>query len=117
MRLLLDECISRKRLAAKLRDAGHEVVRSVDALGHAVSDNTIFSYAKGNGLAIVTFDFEDFSILHDADCDHAGILFIYRDDDANEMTSDAIHRAIQNVEATYPDGIRSMTLSLREFLW
>lgn len=82
MRLLLDEHFPR-RIAAELRDRGHDVVavsESGDLRG--LPDVELFEYASAGRRAVVTQDFGGFSVLlREAvvtETEHFGVIFVPR---------------------------------------
>jgi predicted nuclease of predicted toxin-antitoxin system len=117
MQLLLDENSADVRLVTALQRDGHRVVRSIDAVGIAATDASVFAYAKANDLALLTYDCDDFFELHEGDNQHPGMLLIYRDGSHKGMAIEQIAKAIGNIATMYPQGIRSMVLPLPHFLW
>lgn len=78
MRLFLDAHISARRIAAPLRDQGHDVraadeQRELDGL----SDEQLLEIAAGETRAMITFDVKDFTVIAqrwaEADRPHAGL--------------------------------------------
>ncbi len=98
LRLIVDECLNSRELTTRLHTAGHDVVASVDQLGYAADDATVFALAKAEGRAILTADCDDFLALHERDCSHAGLLLVHFDSDARDMTFAQIVGAIAKAE-------------------
>jgi predicted nuclease of predicted toxin-antitoxin system len=94
LRLLVDECAAAKPLVRRLRDAGHDVVTSVEVLGNGASDAAVFDVAKRQRRTILTRDCTDFLALHAADSKHYGLLLIYEDGDARDLTFAEIAAAV-----------------------
>ena len=78
MRLLLDAHISARRIAAPLREQGHDVrvaaeERALDGLG----DEQLLELAASEGRVMITFDVKDFTLIArrwaEAGRRHAGI--------------------------------------------
>lgn len=78
MRLFLDAHISARRIAARLREVGHDVraadeERGLDGLG----DEQLLTLATEEGRAMFTFDVKDFTVIAqrwaEASRPHAGL--------------------------------------------
>ena len=65
MRVLIDENMSSRRLAARLQAAGHDVVLATDVGLVMVSDARVMAWAAGQGRPVLTRDHGDFADLHD----------------------------------------------------
>jgi predicted nuclease of predicted toxin-antitoxin system len=65
MRLLLDENMSDRRLAARLRAQGHDPVLATDVGLLSATDARVFIGAITQALPVLTRDSEDFTDLHD----------------------------------------------------
>ena len=65
MRLLLDENMSDRRLAARLRAQGHEPVLATGVGLLSATDARVFIAAITQALPVLTRDSEDFTDLHD----------------------------------------------------
>jgi hypothetical protein len=106
LNLYLDDCSNSKRLAELLKQAGHRVVRptddGVELRGEA--DHTHFRYAAENDLTIITKNPKDFETLHNSDPLHSGILAVYQDNDARDMSNVEIVKAISNLEQAAQSG-------------
>jgi predicted nuclease of predicted toxin-antitoxin system len=117
MRLLLDECAgARKRLIALIA-AGHDVVRAVDVLGGGVDDSAVFALACNDDRALITFNASDFIELAKYAPEHAGLLLIYRDDRQEDLSASDIVKAIANVEAMNPVGLKGRIIALNQYRW
>jgi predicted nuclease of predicted toxin-antitoxin system len=101
LRLLVDECAAAAPLIGILRKAGHDVALSIDTLGKAAADRDVFAQALQEKRVVLTFDCADFSKLHETNSDHYGILLVYHDGDARDMTYAQISAAIGSVDAQY----------------
>ncbi len=99
MRLLVDECAAAAPLIGILRKAGHDVALSIDTLGKAAADRDVFAQALSEKRVVLTFDCADFSKLHETNSDHYGILLVYHDGDARNMTYAQVSAAIGSVDA------------------
>lgn len=65
------------------------------------ADSIVFDYARSKTCVLITYNCDDFQLLHEATTCHPGILAIYRDaNPAKNMSFKAIVRAIANLEAT-----------------
>lgn len=105
--LYLDDCSNSDLLADLLRQAGYRVIRPTDpSIGlEGEDDDAHFAFAKANGLTIITKNPADFQNLHDLHPNHAGILAVYQDNNANRDMSDAdVVRAIKNLESAAQNG-------------
>lgn len=73
LRFLLDEDTERD-LAQKLRHAGHDVERVVEAdeLGTGATDGEVRAYARRTDRILVTHDDDHVSVLPD---EHAGVFY------------------------------------------
>ena len=65
MRVLVDENMGSRRLAERLRAAGHDVVLATDVGLLTVSDARVLTWAVGAARPVLTRDHEDFADLHD----------------------------------------------------
>lgn len=82
MKLLLDEQIS-GRVAAPLREAGHDVVAASEEIGlRGLDDPDLFAVAQRDGRAVVTFNVSDFAAIAgefaERGQDHHGLVFVNR---------------------------------------
>jgi predicted nuclease of predicted toxin-antitoxin system len=92
MRLLLDENMSDRRLAARLRAQGHDPVLATDVGLLSATDARVFIWAIVQILPVLTRDSEDFTDLHDlvmaAAGHHAGIVIVRFDNDPRHNLTD-----------------------------
>ncbi len=105
MRLLLDENMSDRRLASRLKASGHDPVLAKDIGLLSASDARIFSVAISRDLPVLTRDSDDFTDLHDlvavAGGHHPGILVIRFDNDPRRnLTDRATTTAISRLESS-----------------
>jgi predicted nuclease of predicted toxin-antitoxin system len=105
MRLLLDENMSDRRLAARLLSQGHDSLLATDVGLLSLTDAKVLSWAIGQGLPVLTRDFEDFEDLHNlivAACGHnSGILVVRFDNDIrHNLTDRGIATAITKLESS-----------------
>jgi predicted nuclease of predicted toxin-antitoxin system len=91
MRILVDEDMSSRRLAPRLRGAGHDIVlaEEVGLLSH--TDPRVLAWAIGEGRPVLTRDYEDFADLHDlilaSRGHHPGLLVVRFDNDPSHRSS------------------------------
>lgn len=81
MKLLLDEQISGK-VAARLRDQGHDVVAVTDETSlRGLSDPDVFEIAQAQGRAVATYNRDDFEAIvreyAEAGREHHGLIIIH----------------------------------------
>ena len=105
LKLLVDECILDKLLAAKLRAAGHDIVTVTEAGLTRKPDHAVFTAAIASDRLVITINCSDFVDLAEARLanqgSHPGVLLVYRYNvPAKEMSHDEIVKAIANLEAT-----------------
>ena len=105
MRLLLDENMNDRRLAARVRADGHAPVLSGDVGLLSAADPRVFIWAISQALPVLTRDTSDFRVLHElimvAGGHHPGLLLVYFDDDPrHNMTDRAIAGAISRLESS-----------------
>jgi predicted nuclease of predicted toxin-antitoxin system len=117
MRLLLDECIGDRSLTNALVADGHDVVRSVDALGGGVDDSAVFAFAQQQNRILVTYNNVDFARLGQANLDHPGMVLIYQENKRTDMNTAQIVKALSNVGRTHPDGIAGTIVVLNAYRW
>jgi predicted nuclease of predicted toxin-antitoxin system len=82
LRLALDENLSPRRIASKLREAGHDVLAlAEDAAFEGLSDPQVLELAASEKRALVTRNSRDFAPLArqwaEAGRSHAGIILIW----------------------------------------
>ncbi|MGH7727705.1 MAG: DUF5615 family PIN-like protein [Vulcanimicrobiaceae bacterium] len=116
MRLLIDENCAERDFLARLRNAGHDVMTTVGALGVGASDAAIIELALAENRTVVTKDADDFRRQMSAHAEHAGLLLIYEDQHRLRRSAAALASAIDNVAAIYPSA-RSYIIPLYEFMW
>ena len=105
MRFLLDENMSDRRLAARLRAQGHDPVLATDVGLLSVTDARVFIWAIVQALPVLTRDSEDFTDLHDlimvAGGHHSGVLVVRFDNDPrHNLTDRGIAGAISKLESS-----------------
>ena len=105
MRLLLDENMSDRRLAARLRAQGHDPVLATDVGLLSATDARVFIAAITQALPVLTRDSEDFADLHDfimaAGGHHSGVLVVRFDNDPrHNLTDRGIASAINKLESS-----------------
>ena len=99
-RLLVDEDSQAVVLVALLVAAGHDVMKVSEAGLAAADDEVVLAFARSDDRVLVTRNARDFRALHDLDCNHAGILVVFRGNDSSKnMSYTDIARAISSVEA------------------
>jgi predicted nuclease of predicted toxin-antitoxin system len=82
LRLLLDANLSPRGIAAKLRDAGHDVLAlAEDAAFEGLSDAHVLELAASRQRVLITRNSRDFALLArqwaEAGRSHAGIILIW----------------------------------------
>jgi predicted nuclease of predicted toxin-antitoxin system len=105
VRVLIDENMGSRRLAARLSAAGHDVVSAVDIGLVSASDARVLTRAIGVGRPVLTRDYTDFTDLHElimaAGGHHPGILVVRFDSDpAHNLTDRAIATALMKLESS-----------------
>jgi predicted nuclease of predicted toxin-antitoxin system len=105
VRVLVDENMSSRRLAARLQSAGHDVLLALDVGLVSISDAGVLAWAVAQNRAVLTRDHEDFAALHDlvmaVGGHHKGILVVRFDNDPrHNLTERAITAAIGNLESS-----------------
>ena len=73
-RFVADEMVP-KELCATLLDLGHEVVRSVEKLGHRAPDSAVAMLAEEERAIVVTWNIKHFEPLVRKKAGHAGALY------------------------------------------
>jgi predicted nuclease of predicted toxin-antitoxin system len=104
MNIYLDDNSAKASLANLLRRAGHQVTLPADLGLAGATDPRHLASCAGQGLVLLTRDYDDFLDLHDliqaTHGRHAGILVVRADNDpARDMKDRDIVRAIANLEA------------------
>jgi predicted nuclease of predicted toxin-antitoxin system len=105
MRLLLDENMSDRRLASRLRALAHDPLLAVDVGLTSGTDPRVFIWAIAQAITVLTRDSDDFTDLHDlimaAAGHHSGVLIVHFDDDPrHNLTDRGIANAIKKLEAS-----------------
>jgi predicted nuclease of predicted toxin-antitoxin system len=105
MRLLLDENMSDRRLAMRLRAQGHDPILATEVGLVSATDARVLIWAIAQTLPILTRDSEDFTDLHDlimaAGGHHSGVLVVRFDNDPrHNLTDRGIASAISKLESS-----------------
>ena len=105
MRFLVDENMSDRRRASRLRAQGHDPVLAIDVGLLSASDPRVLIWAIAQAVPVLTRDHDDFEDLHDllmaAGGHHPGILVVRFDSDPRHNLSDrGIATAISKLEAS-----------------
>jgi len=105
VRIIVDENMSSRRLAVRLRVVGHDVVLATDVGLVSVSDARVLAWAVAEDRPVLTRDHEDFAALHDlvmvVGGHHPGILVVRFDNDPkHNLTERAIATALVNLESS-----------------
>jgi len=101
MKIYLDDCAYSKRLKRQLEAAGRQVRTPFEAGIPGRPDDVHLRYAAEHGLALLTYNADDFLNLHERYPEHAGVLVVYRDADVTKnMSYTNIVRAIENLIAS-----------------
>jgi predicted nuclease of predicted toxin-antitoxin system len=105
MRFLLDENMSDRRRASRLKAQGHDPILAIDVGLLSVSDPRVLIWAITQALPVLTRDSEDFTDLHDllmaAGGHHPGILVVRFDSDPrHNLTDRGITSAIHKLESS-----------------
>jgi hypothetical protein len=105
LNLYQDDCSNARLLAELLRQAGHTVLRPIDAGLAGEDDEVHLAFAAAHGLTLITKNPADFLRLHESNPRHSGILAVYQDNDAaRDMTDAEIVKAIKNLEEAARSG-------------
>lgn len=104
MMLYLDDDLSGRVLANRLRRAGHDVRLPAEAGLAGKPDAVHFTRAIAEDRVLLSRNYDDFEILHNlvmqARGHHPGILIVRRDNDPRRnMLPHDIVRALRNLEA------------------
>jgi predicted nuclease of predicted toxin-antitoxin system len=104
MRLYLDDDSISVPLTLRLRRAGHDVERAVDAGMAGKRDPVHFAYAVQCGRVLLSHNHRDFEDLHDlvmiTGGHHPGILIVRKDNNPKrDLTDGGIVRAISKLLA------------------
>ncbi len=104
MKLLLDENMSDRRLAIRLRAYGHDPTLAADAGVLSVTDARVLIFSIAGNLPVLTQDSDDFQDLHHlviaAAGQHAGILIAGFDNDPrHNLTDRGVATAISMLES------------------
>lgn len=95
LRPYLDDSVDSKELRRLLTQAGYSITIPADVSMVGARDADHFAYARQSGLTLITKNPDDFLVLHSQFPGHAGLLLVYRDNDARrDMTHNEIVRAI-----------------------
>jgi predicted nuclease of predicted toxin-antitoxin system len=105
MRVVADENMSSRRLAARLLAAGHDIMLASEVGLLSVSDARVLTWAVGQSRPVLTRDHEDFADLHDlilaTGGHHPGILVVrYDNDPRHNLTERGIATALGNLESS-----------------
>jgi predicted nuclease of predicted toxin-antitoxin system len=105
MRFLIDENMSDRLLASRLRAQGHDPVLAIDVGLLSASDPRVLIWAIAQTLPVLTRDAEDFTDLPDllmaGGGHHPGILVVRFDNDPRHNLSDrGIATALSKLEAS-----------------
>lgn len=99
LRLLIDEDCQDKVLVRLLREAQHDVITANEANLTGQPDLIVFGYAIRENRVILTFNCQDFEVLHQTHPNHSGIFVVYQEANPfKKMSFKAIVRAIFNLE-------------------
>ncbi len=99
LKLLIDEDSKAKLLVILLLQAGHNVLTVNDAGLSGQTDRIVFDYARKEGRLVLTRNYDDFQVLHEANSFHPSILVVYHDDNySKNMSHKEIIKAITNLE-------------------
>jgi predicted nuclease of predicted toxin-antitoxin system len=104
VRILIDENMSSRRLAARLQSTGQDVVLATDVGLGSIADARVLAWAVAQDRAVLTRDHEDFAALHDlvmaVGGHHAGILVVRFDNDPrHNLTERDMSTALGNLES------------------
>jgi predicted nuclease of predicted toxin-antitoxin system len=105
MRFLLDENMSDRRLASRLRKEGHDPILATDVGLMSATDPRVLIWAIVQAIPVLTRDSEDFEDLHDllmaAGGHHPGILIIRVDNDPrHNLTDRGVATALHKLESS-----------------
>jgi len=95
----MDEDSQAKRLVNLLRDTGHDVVTANEANLMGQSDANVLDYARQEKRVVLTYNCNDFQVLHKLNSEHPGILAVYHNAKSlKDMVYQEIVKAIANIE-------------------
>ena len=79
-----------------LRSLGHDVLTTKEAgrANQSISDDEVLEFAVSENRVVVTFNYQDFKILHRNQPDHCGILICTEDKDIPALAL-RIHEALE----------------------
>jgi predicted nuclease of predicted toxin-antitoxin system len=105
MRLLLDENISDRLLASRLRAMAHDPVLAIDVGLQSTADPRVLIWAITRAVPVLTRDSDDFTDLHDlimaAGGHHSGVLVVrFEYNPRHNLTDRGIASAISQLEAS-----------------
>lgn len=101
LKLLVDECMLDKRLVARLRAAGHDLLTVTDAELIRKPDHVVFEAAITADRMVFTCNCDDFVALAKEKQTHPGVLLVYKFNvPSKEMTYDDIVKSLDNLEGT-----------------
>ena len=105
MRILVDENMSSRRLAPRLRGAGHDVVLAEEVGLLSLTDPRVLAWAISESRPVLTRDYEDFADLHDlilaSGGHHPGLLVVRFDNDpGHNLTDRGIVSALTSLESS-----------------
>jgi predicted nuclease of predicted toxin-antitoxin system len=105
VRVLLDENMSSRRLAARLHSAGHSAVLANDVGLASAALAWVLIWAVARACPVLTRDHEDFAALHNLVAavggHHAGIIVVRFDNDPRRnLCERTIATALGNLESS-----------------
>ena len=103
MRLYLDDDSANPVLARFLRQAGHDVEMPVEAGSRGARDAAHLTRAIVQNRVLLSRNHADFQALHTlvlaAQGHHSGILIVRKDNDARDMKTYEVVKAISRIQA------------------
>ncbi len=99
IRLLLDEDIKANTLIRLLREAGHDVVTTADLALDGKHDIDVLTGAIRESRVVLTYNCDDFRLLHQDADSHSGIVLVYQEP-GKSMSYTQIVTALGNLDAS-----------------
>jgi len=96
VKVLLDEDIKAKSLVRQLREAGFDVLTTTDLGLDGRTDSEVLLHATEGQRIVMTYNCDDFRVLHKIAPSHSGIVLVYQEKN-KRMSHSQMVRALQNI--------------------